>query len=433
MYKNCDGITRRNVLKAGMLGGLGIGLADLLRLEAEGKVSENARGKSAIFIYLNGGQAHQDSWDMKPDAGDKAGEFKPIKTNLSGLEVCEHMPKLAGQADKYAVLRGVKNSIAVHGRGQRLIRSGNRPRAALKYPDLGSVISKEFVAPQGVPPFVSLPIRASNGARETPGYLGVAYRSFAVSGDPNDKDFNVEALAAPSGMSQGRVAKRRSLVDRLDTTFKQVDLHNQDLAGMDQFYVQAFDILRSAKTRAAFDISREKDSVRERYGRTSVGQACLLARRLIEVGVRCVTVDFGGWDTHKKNFKSLKEKLLPPWDTALAALLADLHERGLLESTLVWSTGEMGRTPKINKNSGRDHWGKAMSMLMAGGGIKGGLVHGKTDKTASEVTDVTGTPEDVSATALYTLGIDSHKEYHTSTGRPIQIVRDGEVIESILA
>jgi len=433
MYRNCNGVTRRNVLKAGLFGGLGIGLADWLRLEAEGNVDAKSKGKSAIFLYLDGGQAHQDSWDMKPGSGKTAGEFQPIKTNLTGLKVCEHMPKLAQQADKYAVLRGVYNAIAVHGRGMSLVRSGNRPRAALKYPDIGSVISKEYRAPKGVPPFVSLPIRVTNSTLETPCYLGVAYRSFAVSGDPNDKDFKVKALSNPGGMSAKRVAKRRSLVGRLDTAFKDVELDNPNLDGMDRFYGQAFDILRSEKTRAAFDLTKEKDAIRDRYGRSSVGQACLLARRLIEAGVRCVTVDFGGWDTHRENFKNLKTKLLPPWDAALAALLSDLQDRGLLESTLVWSTGEMGRTPKINDNSGRDHWGKAMSMLMAGGGIKPGLVHGQTDKTAANVVEKTGTPEDIAATALHTLGIDPKKEYHTSTGRPIQIVREGSVLQDLLA
>jgi Protein of unknown function (DUF1501) len=432
MYRNCNGVTRRNLLKAGLCGGLGIGLADLLRMEADGKVAAESKGKSAIFLYLDGGQAHQDSWDLKPGSGKTAGEFKPIKTNIPGLEVCEHMPRLARQADKYAVLRGVYNAIGVHGLGMSLVRSGNRPRAALTYPDAGSVIAKEFRAPQGVPPFVSLPIRVSNGTLETPGYLGVAYRSFAVTGDPSAERFVVKALANPGGMPERRVARRRSLVGRLDTAFKDVDLANQHLDGMDKFYGQAFDILRSECTRAAFDLAKEKPQVRDRYGRTSVGQACLLARRLIEAGVRCVTIDFGGWDTHRDNFTNLKTKLLPPWDAALAALLADLHDRGLLKITLVWSTGEMGRTPKINGNSGRDHWGKAMSMVMAGAGIKGGLVHGKTDQTAADVVEKTGKPEDVAATALHSLGIDPKKEYHTATGRPIQIVRNGDVVKELL-
>ena len=432
MFRNGVILSRRNFVQAGMLGSLGVGLADLLRLEAEGKVANDRRGKSAIFVFLDGGQSHLESWDLKPDAGDTAGEFKPIGTNVSDLHVCEHMPRLAMQADKYAVLRGVRDAIGVHGRGMSFVRSGNRPRASLKYPDIGSVVSKELASPRGVPPFVSLPIQLTNSTVESPGYLGVAYRSFAVSGDPSSKGFDVRALSTPEGMSLRRVDRRQSLVKRLDTAYRDVELANPNLDGMDRFYQQAFDILRSPRTREAFELSREEVAVRERYGQTAVGQACLLARRLVEAGVRCVTIDFGGWDTHRDNFTTLKDKLLPPWDAALASLLEDLHDRGLLESTLVWSTGEMGRTPTINKNAGRDHWGKAMSMVMAGAGIRGGQVVGSSDTKGAEVVDVAGTPEDVAATALYALGIDHHQEYRTATGRPIQIVRDGELIQPLL-
>jgi hypothetical protein len=433
MNRYCDGLRRRQLLKAGVLGGFGLSLADLLRMEARGEVAGDSRGKSAIFIYLDGGQSHLDSWDLKPDAGETAGEFKPIATNLPGLDVCEHMPRLARQADKYAVLRGVKDAIGVHGRGMQLVRSGNRPRASITYPDVGSVMAKEFAAPPGVPPFVSLPIKVTNSSLESPGYLGVAYRSFAVGGDPAEEDFTVRALQVPRGMQTARVEARRTLVTRLDAASREADLADAGIAGMDRFYQQAFDILRSPQTREAFDLAREPGSLRDTYGRTSVGQACLLARRLVEAGVRCVTIDFGGWDTHQNNFRDMQDELLPPWDAALAALLEDLSQRGLLETTLVWSTGEMGRTPTINKDAGRDHWGQAMSMVMAGAGIRGGQVIGSTDATGAEVVDVAGTPEDVAATALAALGIDHRREYQTSTGRPIQIIRDGRPIERLVA
>jgi hypothetical protein len=415
----------------GAITSLGLGLADLLRLEGSGGIDSSDRGKSAIFIYLDGGQSHLDSWDLKPEGGEIAGEFQPIDTNLPGLRICEHMPKLARQADKYAVLRGVKDAIGVHGRGMQLVRTGNRPRASLVYPDLGSVISKEFSSPVGVPPFISLPLRVTNATTEAAGYLGVAYRSFTVSGDPSAADFSVRALNTPRGMSAARVDGRRSLAASLDTAFRDVDLKNENLDGMDRFYHQAFDILRSQPTREAFELSSEKDELRDRYGRTGLGQACLLARRLVEAGVRAVTIDFGGWDTHQNNFTSLKNDLLPPWDAALATLLEDLQDRGLLETTLVFSAGEMGRTPTINGNAGRDHWGTAMSMLVAGAGIRGGQVVGATDAQGARVTDVAGTPEDVAASCLNALGIDPHKEFDTSTGRPIQIVRDGKPIDTL--
>ncbi len=422
--------SRRDFLSAGVCGGLGLSLAQLLRLEARGEVHASARGKNAIFIYLNGGQSHFESWDPKPDGGEVAGEFQPIDTNLTGLRICEHMPKLAAQADKYCVLRGVKDAVGAHRPAQLLMRTGNRSVPSLSYPDVGSVIVKERRSPVGIPPFVSLPVDRSTTV-ESPGYLGVAYSPFRVNEDPNADDFSIRALSSPQGMSFARVQSRTALMNQLDTAFRNVDRANDNLDGMDRFYQRAYDILRSTQTREAFDLTRESDKVRDTYGRTSLGQACLLARRLIEVGVRCVTVDFGGWDTHQKNFSRMKDELLPPWDTALAALLEDLDARGLLDSTLVWSTGEMGRTPTINKNAGRDHWGKAMSMVMAGGGIRGGQVLGQTDEKGAEVTVVAGSPEDMAASALHALGIDHTKEHHTSTGRPIRIVRDGDVIEKL--
>ena len=410
---------------------LGIGLADLLR--AEDSSGKGRSEKSAILVYLDGGQSHLESWDMKPDAGETAGEFKPSGTNVDGIQVCEHMPFLAKQADKYCVLRGVEKAIGVHGIGMQYVRSGNRPVPSLTYPDIGSVISKEFSVAKGILPFVSLPISRTNQTIETPGYLGVAYGSFGVNGDPNAEDFSVRALRPPGGMSPQRLFARRNLTWQLDTAYRDIDLANSNLEGMDGFYARAWDILHSEKIREAFELDRESPKTREVYGRTSIGQGLLLARRLVEAGVRCVTLDFGGWDTHKDNFNTLKNKLLPPWDRGMAALLSELSDRGLLDTTLVWSTGEMGRTPTINKNAGRDHWGSAMSMMLAGCGIQGGQVIGATDKTGARVIEDPCTPADVSASALHALGIHHTREYHTPTGRPVMIVREGNVIEKMFA
>ncbi|MGB0578945.1 MAG: DUF1501 domain-containing protein, partial [Limisphaerales bacterium] len=325
----------------------------------------------------------------------------------------------------------VEKAIGVHGIGMSYVRSGNRPTPSLKYPDMGSVITKEFRSSRGVPPFISLPVSRTNSTIETPGYLGVAYSSFTVDDDPNADDFQIRALKPPGGMSANRTDKRASLLQKLDSAYRDLDLANDNVSGMDRFYAQADDILRSTRIRKAFDIDREKPPVREWYGRTSIGQGCLLARRLVAAGVRCVTLDFGGWDTHRNNFTDMKEKLLPPWDRAIAALLQDLHQRGMLETTLVWSTGEMGRTPKINKDAGRDHWGNAMSMMLAGAGIQGGQVIGQTDETGSKVIEGGCTPADVAASAMHAVGIDPQKEYHTPTGRPIRVVRDGTVIQKL--
>lgn len=435
MNRSSFGWRRRDWLRAGLFGGLGAcrwNLADLLRADETRADRGAPRGKNAIFIFLDGGQAHMDSWDPKPDGGETAGEFRPISTNLSGLDVCEHMPRLAQQADKYAVVRGVRDAIPVHGSGMTLVRAGNRPRASITYPDLGSVIAKEHAAPPGIPPFVSLPVSMTNSTVEKSGYLGVAYRSFAVREDPNAENFTVRALSMPAGDAAARSQNRASLLADLDTAYRDVDLADENIAGMDRFYQQAFEILRSPRTREAFDLSREKPATRDRYGRTSLGQGCLLARRLIEAGVRCVTLDYGSWDTHQRNFETMKDKLLPTWDAAVAALLEDLDRRGLLHDTLVWSTGEMGRTPTINKDAGRDHWGKAMSMMLAGGGIKNGQVLGATDREGAEVTDGGVKPEDVAATVLQTLGIDPRTEYEAG-GRPITLIRDGEPIRALFA
>ena len=426
----CDGVpSRRTFLRLGTFGGLGVGLglADLLRAESRSGRSE----KSAILVYLDGGQSHLESWDMKPDAGETAGEFKPIATNVDGIRVCEHMPFLAKQADKYCVLRGVKDGIGVHGIGMQYVRTGNRPVPSLVYPDIASVIAKERRSPKGIPPFVSMPLARTNQTIETPGYLGVAFGSFGVNEDPNSDEFSVRALRPPGGMTPQRLLNRRTLTEQLDQAYRAADLANSNLEGMDKFYGQAWDILRSAKIREAFELHRESAKMRETYGRTPLGQGLLLARRLVEAGVRCVTLDFGGWDTHQDNFNLMKDKLLPPWDQGMAALLADLHDRGLLDTTLVWSTGEMGRTPKINKDAGRDHWGKAISMMMAGCGIRGGQVVGQTDETGSEVIEDGMTPADVMASALHALGISHTKEYHTPTGRPVMIVREGTVVEKL--
>jgi uncharacterized protein (DUF1501 family) len=431
MRRSGVGIHRRDLLRVGALGGLGLGLGDLLRLEASAPA--NARGKNAIFIFLTGGQSHIDTWDLKPDAATEyRGEFKPIPTNLPGLQVCEHMPRLAEQADKYTLLRSVTHNQGAHGQGQRLLQTGNRQNPALEYPDYGAVVARERTSPRGIPPYVLFPSMGSNAAVTSAGYLGVAYGPFTALGDPNAKDFSVRALATPGGITADQFEARMKLLGKVDTAFRGADLASPDLEGMDRAYQQAFEILQSPAVRQAFEIQREPDAVRDRYGRTTFGQSCLLARRLVEAGSRCVAVYHGGWDTHQYNFRDLKNTLLPAWDAGLAALLADLHTRGLLASTVVWCTGEFGRTPKINNTyAGRDHWPRAMSMLLAGAGIRGGQVIGKTDPTASEPVEAPLRPEDVSASFYHALGIDHLKEYHTPDGRPVYLVREGKPIRAL--
>jgi hypothetical protein len=430
----CDGVRRRDFLKVGTLGLIGLNLPGYLRLAAAAEQEGRPSDRSAIFIYLGGGQTHMDTWDLKPEAeSEYRGEFKPIDTNVSGMQICEHLPHMATQADKYAILRSVTHNLAAHAPGQMFLRTGNRPLPSLQYPAYGSVVTKEYGAPRGVPPYVALPIQNTNGGAETAGYLGVAYNPFAVGDDPNKDNFNVRALALPQGLTMERIDSRKSLLEGLDTAFRQVDTKSQDLAGMDQFYQQAYEILSSKQAREAFDIGKESSETRERYGRNSFGQACLLARRLIEAGVRFVSIDFGGWDTHQDNFKRLKEDKLPKLDAGLASLIEDLASRGRLNSTAVMMTGEFGRTPKVNPRAGRDHWSRAMSIVMAGAGVKGGQVLGATNARGEEPAEMPLKPEDVAASFYHALGIDHHKEFQTPVGRPVHVVRDGSVIKELFA
>lgn len=430
MHNYCDGISRRDILRAGVAGAFGLNLATLLQSDAA--ETDSTSGKNAIFIFLTGGQSHMESWDLKPDAGEMKGEFDSIATNVSELRVCEHMPFLAKQADKYAVVRNVSHTQGAHSPGQRYLQTGNRKIPSLAYPDYGAVISKEHRSPRGVPQYVLAPSGGSNSASYSSGHLGVAHGPFTALGDPNADNYSVRALATPAGLTLKQIDARRRLLERVDTRFRDVDIANQNVVGMDKSYEKAFDILQSTAVRKAFDIASEKPDIREQYGRHSFGQTCLLARRLVEAGTRCVSIYSGGWDTHQNNFRELKNNLLPPWDQGLAALLADLHDRGLLENTVVWCTGEFGRTPKINdKGAGRDHWARAMSMVFAGCGIRGGQVIGETDKTGSEPVGDSYSPDDAAASFYRALGIDHRKEYHTPDGRPVMIVANGTPIKKL--
>ena len=428
--RDCDGVRRRDVLRAGVAGACGLSLASLLQLDAH--ADSKTQGRNAIFIFLTGGQSHIDTWDMKPEAGDKKGEFESIATNAPGLRVCEHMPHLAKQADKYAVVRSVTHTQGAHSPGQRYLQTGNPKIPSLEYPDYGAVVSKEHASPPGVPQYVLLPSGGSNSASYSSGHLGVAHGPFTALGDPNAANYSVRALASPEGLTAKQLEARRRQLELVDTRFRGLDLGSQDVEGMNKSYQKAFEILQSKAVRKAFDIGSEDPRVRKRYGRHTFGQSCLLARRLVEAGTRCVSLYFGGWDTHENNFRELKNTLLPPWDQGLAALIADLHDRGLLSNTLVWCTGEFGRTPKINdKGAGRDHWARAMSMVFAGAGIQGGQVIGATDKTASEPTDLPYSPDDAAASFYHGIGIDPQKEYHTPDGRPVMIVGRGAPIREL--
>ena len=427
MHRTCDGVRRRDILRVGALGGSAVTLAN--HLAWAGAANPAAPAKAAIFVNLGGGPTHLDTFDLKPDApAEFRGEFKPIPTNVAGIQISEHLPKLAACADRYAILRGVSHTLAAHELGSSYVHTGNRPIASLQFPAFASVAARELPGPAELPTAVAVP-QSRHGA----GYLGVRYAAFATNATPQKgKPFTVRGMALDGSLSLAQVDRRHTLLSDLDSTFREMASDSQLVEGLDAFSRQAHEIITSRRSREAFDVSREDPAFAAAFGDTSFGQSCLLATRLVESGVRFVTIQLGGWDTHADNFTKLKTTLLPTLDGGLAALFLGLEQKGLLASTAVMVTGEFGRTPKINARAGRDHYPRAMFMLMAGGGIKGGQVVGESDEKGAGPKAEGIRPDDVAATLYHCLGIDHRKEYRTSTGRPVMIVRDGEPIRALV-
>jgi hypothetical protein len=430
-FRTCDGIGRRDVLKAGVLGGTGLTLASYAQMAAASNLDPNAKGKSAIFVNLNGGPSHMDTFDLKPDApSEYRGDFNPIQTCLPGIFISEHLPRIATCMDKFTLLRGVTHAVAAHELGTKYVNTGNRPLPSLEFPGYGSVITKESPGIPELPPFVAIPNSA-----QRPGYLGVRYAPMNTTTAPViGTPFRVRGISMSGGLTVTDVERRRNLLTQLDRTFSDVEQDSQLLEGMDEFGKQAHTVITSEKAREAFDIAKESPDFAKQFGGSSLGASCLLALRLVESGVRFVTVTNGGWDTHRDNWNVLKTKQLPALDDALYGLFTGLAARGLLDSTVVYVTGEFGRTPKINtERVGRDHYPRNMFMLLGGGGIKGGQVLGESDETASLPKGQGFSPDDVAASFYHALGIDHKYEYHTSTGRPVMIVRDGHVIPELFS
>ena len=423
---DCAGISRRDCLKVGALGALGLALPEFLRMEA---ASAAATGKptkdmNCILMFMNGGPTHMDTWDLKPEApSEYRGEFKPIKTNVPGIEISEHLPHMAKQADKYAIIRGFTSPEGSHARACHYMLTGYRILPVLEYPAYGSVVLKERGFRNALPPYVAIPNTLRNGG---PGYLGASVQPFSV-GNPKGGKFNVRDLNSP--VDDERSKLRAEMLAKANRRFGKND-PDKTLAPVDRFYEKAFDLVNSADAKKAFDLTQESAKLREEYG-SGYGQSCLLARRLVESGTRFVTISKGGWDTHSNNFKSLRERLLPDLDRGFAALLRDLKDRGLLENTLVLWMGEFGRTPKVNKKAGRDHWPRGQSVVFAGA-VKGGQIVGKTDDKGQRPVERPVAPADMATTIYEILGIDHRKTYQTSTGRPIRIMEGGSVIDELI-
>lgn len=431
LHKTCDGLQRRDFLKVGAIGATQLTLGSWLRLAEAGRVSSAAKAKSAIFVNLPGGPSHMDMFDLKPAAAQEyRGEFSPIQTKVPGIEICEHLPKLASVMDKFVILRGVSHTLAAHELGSEYVNTGNRPLPSLQYPGYSAVVTRELGGPKDLPPNVAIP-----SSKQSPGYLGVQYAPLQTNNTPTaGRPYSVRGISLANGLRVDDVEKRQQLLQRLDQTFAGFEQNSQLLQGLDRFSQQAYAMITSPRAREAFDVSLEPESYRAKFGTSGFGQSCLLATRLVEAGVRFVTVSTGGWDTHTENWSRLKDRLLPPFDEGLSALLAGLDEKGLLDSTVVYVTGEFGRTPKINtERGGRDHYPRCMFMLMAGGGIRGGRVLGESNENATEPKGTAYSPDDVAASFYHALGIDHTKEYHTTSGRPMMIVRDGHIINELFA
>jgi uncharacterized protein DUF1501 len=420
---------RREFIRLGSLGAMGLCLSDFLRLKALAGTADEAR--SCIMIVLDGGPPQHETFDMKPNApSDVRGTFKPISTNVSGIQICEHLPKTARQADKFAIIRSATGRTALHFEGVYFLMTGYMPIQSLDFPALGSVVAKELGPRKGIPPYV---LSASLDHAMGPGFLGGAYAPFWVRGDPSAPGFRVQDVELPVDMNWSDIADRRWLLQKMDASFRERDVHGQ-FETRDRFIQEAENIIRSPAVKKAFDIGQEPEKLRNQYGRTPLGQGCLLARRLVEGGARFVTVNSARaiWDTHSDNFSRCERMLLPEFDAAFAALMEDLGQRGLLGSTLVVVAGEFGRTPKVNASAGRDHWPRVFSVLLAGAGIKGGQVYGSSDALGGEPKDNPVKVEDLVATIYDRLGIDPSKEYHTPNGRPVKLSNNGTPLRSPL-
>ena len=420
-------LSRRRCLTVGVLGA-GLTLSEFLRLRAA--ESASAAMRSAVFVFMEGAPAHQDTFDLKPNAPvDVRGEFKPIGTAAAGVQICEHLPMLAQRAKKYAVIRGITHNVADHGLAKKYLLTGNKVSQTVSYPEYGSVVSHEYPSDADLPTYVSI-----DESFVGPGYLGSRHSPLTAEKPKHGIPYSVRGVSLEDGLTVEKYKSQKKLLDDLDTAFRGFEDLDDQVRGMDRFQQQAYDIISAPRTRRAFDLSHEPEAETNRFGKHEFGQSLLLAARLIEAGVHFVTVRLRpaefDFDTHKENFARLRS-LLPPFDRGFAALLDRLEERGLLGSTAVMAAGEFGRTPKINNAGGRDHWARAMCALMAGGDIRGGRVIGETDAVAAEPT-IGCSPDDLAASFFANIGISPKTEFHSNVGRPITLVRDGTPIAGLL-
>ncbi len=437
---------RRSFLRAGVLGATGLGLAQLLRCEAR-SATDSGRRPSVIILWMRGGPSHIDMWDPKPAAPvEYRGEFGVIPTRVPGVSLCDLLPMSARIMDRWSIVRSLYHGDAGHSSGDQICftgyPSGPNPDENI-HPSCGSIVSRQL-GPQNpaLPAYVMIPRMAPGTG---PAYLGVAHKPFETNADPaNPGPFRVPNFGMPQGLTLERLGQRRDLLSAFDQIRREADASGQ-MEALDRFAQKAWEVLTSKAARDAFDLDREPLAVRERYGfmppfdphaanrcgAPAWSQRILLARRLVEAGVRLVTVDLRWWDTHVKGFESLRLGFLPRFDRAFSALVEDLAQRGLLSSTLVIAWGEFGRTPRVNNDAGRDHYPNVFSAALAGGPVRGGRVVGASDEKGAFPRDNAKTPQDVLATLYHHLGIDTQAQYLNNAGRPISVLPEGQPIEEL--
>ena len=426
---------RREFLRVGVVGCLGLTLGDYftLRARADQKsyVSKEGKAKSVIQIVLPGGMAHQESWDPKPEAPlEYRGPFGVAKSKLPGVVFNENFRSLAQVADKMTVIRSIAGKEADHGRASYTMFTGYRKSPAIEHPSMGAVVSHEFGPRHDLPPYVAVPNASEYGGT---GYLGSQFGPFGIGSDPaRGSSYKVRDLMLPPGVDDRRFTTRREIRGVVDDHFRYQARNAEALGAMDEFYQRAYALISSPAAREAFDIEKESAATREKYGPSDAGPRFLLARRLVEAGVRFVTVSYGGWDMHA-GIENAMRRQAPGLDQALAGLIRDLDDRGLLDSTIVLVTSEFGRTPKINASAGRDHFPRVFSLAAAGGGFKRGLIYGSSNSTASEPEENPVRVEDVLTTVYHQMGINADKELMAPGARPIEIIDGGEVVKDLIS
>jgi hypothetical protein len=400
----CDGWGRRDFLRIGAAGALGLNMSlpKLLQAEASGNSLTAKKDVSFIFVFLKGGLSTIDTFDMKPDAPSEIrGPFQSIPSNVPGTRVCEKIPNIAKVMDKFSIIRSFTHRNAGHGPADHYMLTGYHPVGGFdgglkpnnQHPAMGSVISHKLGPRGAIPPYVCLPNMHNSGSSA---YLGPEAAPFTIEADPSSPGFAVPDMQPPFSIEAKRIDDRRSLLSKVDRFHKSMEAKaNRGTRELGVFAQRATELMTSKAAKEAFDINKESDKLRDAYGRNTLGQSCLMARRLVEAGVRCVTVEHSNWDTHYHNFQTLQDDLLPKFDQAIPTLFKDLDSRGLLQNTLVLLTGEFGRTPKINDSAGRDHWSRCFTVALAGAGIKGGRVLGKSDKWAMDPAEDPYGPEDL--------------------------------------